>query len=435
MIVQFSVKNCKSFKDKCTFSMVASNYDKDTNESSNVIQLEQFNLRLLKSGVIYGANASGKSKFIDAIAFAKNFILKSSTEGQSNDLILIDSFRLSIETILKPSEFEFIFVHADTRYRFGFEAGTTEIISEWLYSQSNKPKSKEIELYYRDNQDVEFHTSLPKVKTLFKENLVRPNALLISVLAQFNDTLAISLLNYFSNISTVSGLDESEFRLNTINKIKDVKQKFGVLEMLKSADLGITDIEYLEKPKWLDKMPDNRRKQYETQDLSSISTKHKMYRENNELLGELSFDMSDDESHGTQKFFYFSGLIIDALENGTPLIVDELDSKLHPNLVCKIVSLFNSKESNPKNAQLIFNTHDTNLLSSGLFRRDQIWFISKDTYGASKMYSLADFKTTEVRKNEPFEDNYIKGKYGAVPYLGDFDELINRIVSEDGKAE
>jgi len=102
---------------------------------------------------------------------------------------------------------------------------------------------------------------------------------------------------------------------------------------------------------------------------------------------------------------------------------DELDSKLHPNLVCKIVSLFNSKEFNRKNAQLIFNTHDTYLLSSGLFRRDQIWFTNKNKYGEAKLYSLADFKSDVVRKTEPFEDNYIKGKYGAVPFLGFFDNL------------
>ncbi|MDO8898690.1 MAG: AAA family ATPase, partial [Bacteroidales bacterium] len=115
--------------------------------------------------------------------------------------------------------------------------------------------------------------------------------------------------------------------------------------------------------------------------------------------------------------------ILDVIENGYTLVVDELDSKLHPNLVCKIVSLFNSKEFNKKNAQLIFNTHDTNLLSSGLFRRDQIWFTNKNKYGEAKLYSLADFKSDEVRKNDPYEDNYIKGKYGAVPFLGFFDNL------------
>jgi hypothetical protein len=133
--------------------------------------------------------------------------------------------------------------------------------------------------------------------------------------------------------------------------------------------------------------------------------------------------LDEDESSGTRKFFALTGPILNVLENGFTLVVDELDSKLHPNLVCKIVSLFNSKEFNKKNAQLIFNTHDTNLLSSGLFRRDQIWFTEKNKYGEATLYSLADFKSDEVRKTEPFEENYIRGKYGAVPFLGFFDHL------------
>lgn len=138
----------------------------------------------------------------------------------------------------------------------------------------------------------------------------------------------------------------------------------------------------------------------------------------------MHFSLKDDESSGTRKFFALIGLILKTIDKGSVLFVDELDSKLHPNLVCKIVSFFNSKKLNPNNAQLIFNTHDTNLLSSGLFRRDQIWFTQKDKYGATKLYSLADFKTDEVRKNEAFEDNYIRGKYGAVPFLGDFEDII-----------
>ncbi|MCL2028101.1 MAG: ATP-binding protein, partial [Bacteroidales bacterium] len=124
---------------------------------------------------------------------------------------------------------------------------------------------------------------------------------------------------------------------------------------------------------------------------------------------------------------------LETLENGYTIIIDELDSKLHPNLVNKLVSLFNSKEFNPNNAQLIFNTHDTNLLNTGLFRRDQIWFTEKNKYGEAKLYSLADFKSSKVRKNESYEDNYIRGKYGAIPFLGYFDDLNNLPQYEDKK--
>ena len=128
------------------------------------------------------------------------------------------------------------------------------------------------------------------------------------------------------------------------------------------------------------------------------------------------------------KKVFFIALILTAFisckKEGEILIVDELANKLHPNLACKLAETFNSRTKNPNNAQIIFNTHDTNLLGSELFRRDQIWFTEKDRYGASSLYSLADFKTDKVRKGEPFEKNYINGKYGAIPYLGDFDKLF-----------
>lgn len=135
----------------------------------------------------------------------------------------------------------------------------------------------------------------------------------------------------------------------------------------------------------------------------------------------MSFD--EDESSGTRKFFALSGLIIDILEKGTVLVVDELDAKLHPNIVSKIVEMFNSSYFNPKNAQLIFNTQNTNILKENTFRRDQIWFIDKNRYGESRLYSLADFKLTKVSKYDRFEENYLRGKYGGTPFLDTFKRL------------
>lgn len=165
-------------------------------------------------------------------------------------------------------------------------------------------------------------------------------------------------------------------------------------------------------------------------------TSHRQYDSNNKYIDDIHFSMDIDESSGTRKFFALTGPVLDVLENGYILVVDELDSKLHPNLVCKLISLFNSKDLNPRNAQLIFNTHDTNLLGSGLFRRDQIWFTEKNKFGSASLYSLADFKTDSVRKNEAFEENYIRGKYGSVPYLGFFDSLtFKKILMQDENEE
>ena len=150
------------------------------------------------------------------------------------------------------------------------------------------------------------------------------------------------------------------------------------------------------------------------------------YDENNMRVGSEDFSLSDEESSGTQKYFALSGPVIQALNAGETLFVDEMDSKIHPNLIQKIVDLFNSQKTNRKNAQLIFNTHDTNLLSSNQFRRDQIWFVEKNRYGAASLYPLSSFKTNEkARKDDNFEENYLLGRYGGVPSLNDFSALFN----------
>jgi AAA15 family ATPase/GTPase len=430
MLLQFSVKNFKTFKEKASLSLVASNYDKDTRELENVYNDPKFELRLLKSAVIYGANASGKSKFFEALNFMKYFVLSSSKESQKGDEIDTEPFKLSTETEDAPSEFEVVFTLNEVLFRYGFEVDKKSVISEWLYY---KPKTKEIELFYRDGNDFETHPrNFTKGKTLVKEGFVRNNALLLSVAAQFNDKIANEVMDWFKDLKTISGLNESGYRGFTLSKTDDLNQKMNILELLKAADLGIQDI-HLEKielanlPSDLPKELKDRISKEVVDDkkeiLSDVLTSHKKFDSNKKAIDLVNFSMFDDESSGTKKFFALTGPILDVLENGYTLIVDELDSKLHPNLVCKIVSLFNSKEFNKKNAQLIFNTHDTNLLSSGLFRRDQIWFTDKNKYGEAKLYSLADFKSDEVRKTESFEENYIKGKYGAVPYLGFFNDL------------
>ncbi|WMJ74948.1 ATP-binding protein [Cytophagaceae bacterium ABcell3] len=431
MLVQFSIRNYRTFKDKATLTLVASNYDKGVREEENIIKEDKFNLRILKSAVIYGANASGKSKFIEALMFMRHFVISSSKESQKGDKIDVEPFKLSIETEYAPTEFEVIFIYKGTLYRYGFEADNTEVVSEWLY---HKNKTKEVELFYREGQNFDVHTrSFSKGHTIVKEGLIRNNALLISVAAQFNDAISENVIEWFKKLGALSGLREEGYQGYTVGKTSEVEYKTKILKLLQAADLGIQDIfiEMLDTEKLPKTMPKDikefilkKSKEENAQFLSEIYTIHKKYDKNKKFVGSVNFSLDDDESFGTQKFYYLTGPILDTLENGYTLIVDELDSKLHPNLVCKLVSLFNSKVLNPKNAQLIFNTHDTNLLNSGLFRRDQVWFTEKDKFGEARLYSLSDFKSDEVRKTEAFEDNYIRGKYGAIPFLGLFDNLI-----------
>jgi len=432
MLVQFSVRNFKSFKEKAIISLIASNYDKETREADNIEFISPFNIRLVKSAVIYGANASGKSKFIEALMFMRFFAINSSKDSQKGDLIEVEPFRLQIDSEHDSSEFEVIFIYRKEMFRYGFEVTKNKIIAEWLY---HRPKTKEVELFYREEQKFEIHErNFSKGNTLIKEDLIRENALMLSVAAQFNDKNSGKVLDWFKGLKTISGLTEDSYQGFTMGKIKDPIQKERIIELLKAADLGIQDISLeslditnlpKDLPKEIKETIIKRVKEGKnTEFVSDILTTHRKYDINSNHIEDVNFSLEDEESSGTKKFFALTGPVLDAIENGYILIVDELDSKLHPNLVCKIVSLFNSKDTNQSNAQLIFNTHDTNLLSSGLFRRDQIWFTEKDRYGASKLYSLADFKS-EVRKNENFEENYVRGKYGAVPFLTDFENFIH----------
>ncbi|OFZ08184.1 MAG: abortive infection protein, partial [Bacteroidetes bacterium RIFOXYB2_FULL_39_7] len=361
---------------------------------------------------------------------------ESSKETQKGDLISVVPFKLSTVSENENTEFEIVFVQKNTIFRYGFEVNKNIVAAEWLY---RKQKIKEVELFYREEQEFDVHKEMIKAIKISKEGLVRDNALFISVAAQFNDETSITIIEWFKQLKTLSGLFEESYKGFTLGKTEEPIQKSKILELLKAADLGIDNVELtiLDDSNIPNDVPKELRdkliKAVKDGDkiVSDVLMSHKKFDSSGKVVGNVSFSVDDDESAGTNKFFALTGPILDVLENGYTLIIDELDSKLHPNLVCKIVSLFNSKELNKQNAQLIFNTHDTNLLSSGLFRRDQIWFTEKDKYGAASLYSLADFKEQRVRKEEAFEDNYIRGKYGAVPYMGLFDNLIAQIVLQD----
>jgi len=209
--------------------------------------------------------------------------------------------------------------------------------------------------------------------------------------------------------------------------MEDTDFKNKIVDLVKTADIDIADINIEEDDVPLEiieklPMPEGMKKEIINDGgLKSISinTKHKKYDNNGDIIGEVIFELDKEESKGTRKFFAISAPIIDTLQHGKVLIIDELDASLHPILTQHLIQLFHDKEINKKNAQLIFATHDTNLLKPYIFRRDQIWLTEKDKYGSTDLYSLAQFKG--VRAKEDFERQYIQGKYGAIPYLGKFE--------------
>lgn len=416
MLIEFRVGNYKSIKDTVTFSMVAANLTSKNKEMDvNHVFPYKKPVDLLRAAALYGPNASGKSNFIKALAFMKIFVINSSKETQATDDIDVDSFKLSSMTESKPSFFEMILVVDGIRYRYGFELDREKIHGEWLY----RAKDRETLLFTRNVETIEPKGSFPEGKGL--ETKTRPNALFLSVCAQWNGKISTEILKWFKNLGIVSGLNDIGYRSYTVQQLEKPEIKEKILTFIREFDFGISDFDVEHSAVTAESvpkdMPDVLRKLIVDKGgiLKTVRTSHKKYNEENEYIGEILFDLDHHESEGTQKAFAFSGPLLDVLSNGKILIVDELDARFHPMITQEIVRMFHDVRLNQKNAQLIFATHDTNLLDHNFFRRDQIWFVEKDRYGATALYSLVEFK---VRNDASFGKDYIAGKYGAVPFLG-----------------
>lgn len=459
MLVQFSVQNYKSFRDEAKLSLMASGYDKDPLTEANLIASDLTGpVRLLRTAAIYGANAAGKSKLVEAMHVMRLFILRSA--ASTGQKIPVVPFRLNPDTEQAPSEFELIFLHEGDLFRYGFAATADHILAEWLFYRPDlaRPKTKEIEIFYRDGQTFDaVHPRQFKIGArLIKDGMIRPDALLLSVAAQFNEVLAQRVFGWLGRFNIISGLQEEGYEGFTVSKVMHPTGKGAIMGFLREADLGITDVRVRAIEHESD-LPGNLPADLRERLTAALTEKdglifggakavHRVYDSSGNRAGVLEFDM-EDESSGTQKYFALSGPILETLQQGDVLVIDELESKLHPNLVQKIVGLFHSPVTNPHYAQLIFNTHDSNLMTaegpSGagsatpLLRRDQIWFVKKDRYGASSLYSLAGFKTDQVRKTDDFREKYLQGRYGAVPYLNEYEEGIGQLVqsTQDQSAE
>lgn len=441
MILQYSVKNYKVFKEKATISFIASNYDKTTRENENIQFIADKNLRVLRSAVVYGANAAGKTKLFESLVFFKRFVINSSKEGQQGQGIDVQPFLLSEATEHEPSEFEIVFLYNGAMYRYGFEVTKDKVLSEWLFY---KPKSYEFQVFYRDVVEgtVESHsTYFKKGAMLHKENLVRPNALMLSVAAQFNDMISTDVLNWFmKKCKIISSIREDGYKGYTMRRINQQDCHEKMLNLIKFADFAIQDIssKTLSEEDITDEMSAEMREFLRDKILNEKAeiytkseTTHHKYDASNKIIGNTTFSMDEDESHGTQKYFYLSGPILDTLESGGILFVDEFDARLHPNLVLKLFSLFNDQKLNKQGSQLIITSQNSIFLRSELLRKDQLWFVEKDRFEAAHLYSLSDFKAQKVRANENFETNYLKGKYGAIPYLNNLDSYEELVCEKE----
>lgn len=425
MLLEFSVSNFLSFRDKKTLNLAATAIKEHA--ETNLFRKEKQSV--LKGAVIYGANSSGKTNLIRAMSTMRRLVLQSFEQSSTAELD-INPFLLQTETEENPSFFEVLFLLNDIRYRYGFEANNTSIKAEWLFEAK---KQTEKALFVREGEGIEVMKTFPEGKDL--EEKTRNNALFLTVVDQFNGKTAKSIMNWFNNFVTISGLRHERYTAITFNMLDDEETKPLLQDFFDKVDLGFDSVKLNTKEFDVNHLPKNMPEsimqelstKLKGQTMIDAITLHKKFNSEHKEVGTVEFLMDSQESAGTNKIFNISGPVFDVLTDGGVLIVDELDASLHPLLTLAITQLFHSADKNPNNAQLIFATHDTNLLTYGNFRRDQIYFVEKDKYGASDLYSLVEYKetgaTTTVRKDRSFEKDYIQGRYGAIPFIGNLSNI------------
>lgn len=420
MLIEFSVANFRSIKEKQVLSLAAirgGELDESNTFQSGISKLP----KLVRSAVMYGANASGKSNSIRALGLMQFLVVNSFSALQEGQTVPVTPFLFDPESAKSPTEFEMTFISEGVRYQYGFSANQRIITEEWLIAYPESKPQRWFERTFNNETsayDWQFSRNFSGQKEVIK-TATRSNALFLSTAIQLNNDQLKPVFNWFATKLAVI-LPGTNINLQfTIDRCTSEREKRLIMSFMNAADMSIVNIDFEKRlfsptmvptiiaPEFREKMIDDLR----DKELTAVKFVH------NTDKGTVTLDLND-ESQGTQKLFAFSGPWLDVLAQGKVLVIDELDTSLHPILVRHLVSLFHNSKINIKDAQLVITTHDTSLLDPEIYRRDQVWFTEKDTQGASTLYSLVEFKP---RKNEAFERGYLKGRYGALPFIGDFE--------------
>jgi len=420
MLIEFSVTNYRSFLTTQSLTLAANTATELQEENSFVSPVSNLP-RFLRSSVVYGPNAAGKSNLIQAISFMKSFVLSSAKESQEGEKIDATPFLFNRQNSRNSSEFEVLFIQDGIRYQYGFAVNSKRVTGEWLFVYPEGRAQK----WFERNYDLETQKDIwyfgPKFTGRRKvwQEATRSNALFLSTAIQLNNEQLKPVFNWFDHKLHVIGHGENISPKFSANECEKEEKKKKILKFMNAADLSITDI-FLEKKEFSTKdlpaeMPQNIKeeisKELDGKKLTSLFFMHPSSDTGEDVALEF-----DEESAGTRKLFTLAGPWLDVLDNGLVLFVDELDTSLHPHLVRFLLNLFHNHETNRHNAQLVFTTHDTTVLDQTLMRRDQVWFVEKDAENATRLYPLSDYKP---RKGEALQKGYLYGRYGALPFPGE----------------
>ena len=413
MLLEFRVRNYRSIRDEQALTLIASG-DKEL----AVTHLAPTGLKAaphaLRSVVVYGPNASGKSSLLRALDYMRAVVAESATVIQPGQTYNVQPFKLDPATAHQPSEFEITFLLSGVRHQYAFAMTPQRIVSEsLLVYRSSKPT----QLFSRqhidgDGDDYEFSTYLTGPRKLWQES-TRPNALFLSMAAQLNSEQLSPVFNWIVRNITFLPAGATVLPDFTTALLATEQGRASIREFLSAADISIADVQAVPRKgmhaQWVMSASGLQASQEEREFLMPVF-------EHSTAKGSAKFELHD-ESEGTQRLYGLIAPVLDCLRDGRVLVVDELDSSLHTLLVRRLVTMFQTPELNPNGAQLIFSTHDTSLLDHTLFRRDQIWFTEKDADQATRLYPLTDFSP---RKQEAWERGYLAGRYGAVPFFSDW---------------
>lgn len=438
MLIDFSIQNFMSFNTRQELSMVASSSTTEDYNDENTCSINKFGItNLLKSAAVFGANASGKSNLVRSLKTLKDIILNSLDSVGENKLKTAIPFLLKKDIFDQPTEYEISFITDNTLYRYGLSILNSEIEEEWLYWTKS---ARETMLFHRNKQHVKFNQrSFSEAKDFVRKKddsyeieKTRTNVPFITVLSQFNGEKSTNIINWFLKLNIISGLNDNGFKEFTI-KLFESNSKFkqwalNILSSLQIQDVMVkeTDVEFPLTQKISDlsdelQVAANKLHDFYEKNKSILKEKRLEVIKNNPISEESYSLPLSLESEGTRKLIYLLGPIFDIINNKEILIIDEFDNKFH-TLLCKfLISLYH--KFSESGSQIIMTCHDTNLLTKELFRRDQIWFIEKNSTHESQLYGLLEYKEYYTRKSDSYNKDYLAGKYGAIPLFNSLDEI------------
>lgn len=436
MLLEFKVSNYRSIGEEQIMSLIPAPKQKD--HLQNIITKGRY--QALNAISLYGPNGGGKSNILKAMSLLDRLV-HVSARTSSTTRLPHDPFLLRDGWDEKPTGFEISFVIDENRYRYGLEFTESEIKREWLFRKS---VGREVYIFLREGEIIDTSSGFRGSKKIIDAAIeaTRTNALFLSICDILNIEEAKNIMNWFKHFNMLDGSEE-DIRTVSLSESREYKDK--IRQYLSNLGLGIFDVQIttkdFEEAEVPTDLPDNLRSQLIDKLKGSKSYNvyalHKIYDSEGKPTEKMhSWDFFERESAGTQKAFKLSGPILWALANGGVLIIDEIEAAMHPIMTLNTIELFLDKESNPNNAQLIFATHDTNLLSYSHLRRDQICFAEKNKWESTEIYSLSDFvyfdeknggfKSEKERPDTDKEKRYFEGRYGAIPVLGDFQKAIHK---------